>query len=121
MTSVRLGLATLLAALSAPAGAMPPAALSPSANGPVVLVGGCHSDVRVHYVPEIGDSAAHYHRQGSCSPVLVQAVPTQRGQPVDCHRDVRVHRIAGIMLRHRHVGDDCQVREVRQATEFLPN
>lgn len=39
-------------------------------------------------------------------------------QPVDCHRDVRTHRIGGIMLRHRHVGDNCAVREVRQMKSF---
>ncbi len=33
---------------------------------------------------------------------------------VDCHRDVRTHWINGLKIRHRHVGDDCQVREVRQ-------
>ncbi|MBL8576714.1 MAG: hypothetical protein JNK47_05785 [Mesorhizobium sp.] len=33
---------------------------------------------------------------------------------VDCHRDVRTHRINGVKIRHRHVGDSCQVREVRQ-------
>jgi hypothetical protein len=33
---------------------------------------------------------------------------------VDCHRDVRTHRINGIKIRHRHVGDDCRIREVRQ-------
>lgn len=32
----------------------------------------------------------------------------------DCHRDVRTHRINGVKIRHRHVGDDCRVREVRQ-------
>jgi len=32
----------------------------------------------------------------------------------DCHRDVRTHRINGVKIRHRHVGDNCQVREVRQ-------
>lgn len=35
-------------------------------------------------------------------------------RPVDCHRDVRTHRIGGVKIRHRHVGDDCRVRQVRQ-------
>lgn len=36
-------------------------------------------------------------------------------RPVDCHRDVRTHRIGGVKVTHRHVGDNCQVRVVRQA------
>ncbi len=35
-------------------------------------------------------------------------------KPADCHRSVRTHRIFGVMIRHRHVGDDCRVREVKQ-------
>ena len=35
-------------------------------------------------------------------------------RPVDCHRDVRTHRIGGVKVRHRHVGDDCRIRQVRQ-------
>lgn len=37
-------------------------------------------------------------------------------RPVDCHRDVRTHRIWGVLIRHRHVGTDCRVREVRTST-----
>jgi hypothetical protein len=37
-----------------------------------------------------------------------------RPRPVDCHRDVRTHRIGGVKVTHRHVGDNCQVRQVRQ-------
>lgn len=36
---------------------------------------------------------------------------------VDCHRDVRTHRINGERVRHRHVGDNCEIRIVRQSTE----
>ena len=32
----------------------------------------------------------------------------------DCHRDERTHWINGMKIRHRHVGDDCRVREVRK-------
>lgn len=32
----------------------------------------------------------------------------------DCHRDVRTHRLYGEKVRHRHVGDNCEVREVRR-------
>jgi hypothetical protein len=38
-----------------------------------------------------------------------------RSKPADCHRDVRTHRINGVKITHRHVGDGCQVRTVRQA------
>lgn len=37
-----------------------------------------------------------------------------RIRPVDCHRDVRTHRIGGVKVRHRHVGDNCQIRQVRK-------
>lgn len=37
-----------------------------------------------------------------------------RVKAADCHRDVRTHRIGGVMVPHRHVGDDCQVRQVRK-------
>ena len=40
-----------------------------------------------------------------------------RTRPVDCHRDVRTHRINGVLVRHRHVGDNCEVRVVRQSSE----
>ena len=39
---------------------------------------------------------------------------------VDCHRDVRTHRINGELVRHRHVGDNCEVRIVRQSTAPAP-
>jgi len=37
-------------------------------------------------------------------------------RPVDCHRDIRTHRIGGIKVTHRHVGENCQVRIVRKST-----
>lgn len=42
----------------------------------------------------------------------------QRRKPADCHRDVRTHRIGGVMVTHRHVGDRCQVRVVRKLNSF---
>lgn len=39
-------------------------------------------------------------------------------QPADCHRDVRTHRIFGVMIRHRHVGKNCSVREVRRLRSY---
>lgn len=41
---------------------------------------------------------------------------SQPRQPTDCHRDVLEHRINGVKIRHRHVGGNCQVRIVRQAS-----
>lgn len=38
----------------------------------------------------------------------------QGWQSADCHRDVRTHRIDGVKLTHRHVGETCQVRVVRK-------
>ena len=42
----------------------------------------------------------------------------ERRKPSDCHRDVRRHRIGGVMVLHRHVGDRCQVRVVREMNSF---
>ncbi|MGF7004570.1 hypothetical protein [Aminobacter sp. BE322] len=117
-SSLPLVVALVLGALPATAAPMPLPVATP---GLVVNVGGCHRDVRDGYVEEIGRRAAHYHLPETCRPVLVEVDRLPRRQPVDCHRDVRIHRIEGLMLRHRHVGDDCRVREVRRATEFLPN
>lgn len=36
----------------------------------------------------------------------------------DCHRDVRTHRIGGVLVTHRHVGEDCQVRVVKKMNSF---
>ncbi|MEJ6783897.1 hypothetical protein [Aminobacter sp. Piv2-1] len=117
-SSLPLMLALVVGALPATAAPMPQ---PPAAPGFVIKVGGCHRDVRDGYVEEIGRRAAHYHRPETCRPVLVEVDRLPRRQPVDCHRDVRIHRIEGLMLRHRHVGDDCRVREVRRATEFPAN
>ncbi len=40
---------------------------------------------------------------------------TRNIRRADCHRNVRTHRIGGALIRHRHVGDHCAVREVRRA------
>ncbi|MCX7303904.1 MAG: hypothetical protein NTV73_06145 [Hyphomicrobiales bacterium] len=42
----------------------------------------------------------------------------QYKRPYDCHRDVRTHRIGGVMVTHRHVGDHCQVRVVNKLNSF---
>lgn len=41
-----------------------------------------------------------------------------RKRPYDCHRDIRTHRINGVMVTHRHVGDRCQVRVVQKMKSF---
>lgn len=46
---------------------------------------------------------------------------SQRRTPVDCHRDVRTHRVDGVLIRHRHVGQNCAVREVRRGTDRSPD
>lgn len=43
-----------------------------------------------------------------------------RRRIADCHRDVRTHRINGERVRHRHVGENCDVRIVRKSTEPAP-
>jgi hypothetical protein len=42
------------------------------------------------------------------------AAEFERRKPRDCHRDVRRHRIGSVMVLHRHVGDHCNVRLVRE-------
>lgn len=106
LASAAAGLATMGVALPQMAG-----------DAEVIPVAGCHLDRRTHYVPEAGASVRHYHRSGNCRPVIVD-----RDRPDDhdwrrgdCHRDVRTHRVDGVRLRHRHVGDDCRIREVRSS------
>jgi hypothetical protein len=101
------------AAGSAGAAMLPP--LTVEIDRQTIPVAGCHADVRLHHVPEIRRSAAHYHRE-DCRPVIVDQPRGRQGQPADCHRDVRTHRVGGVKLTHRHVGDDCQIREVRRST-----
>ncbi|MEP9389492.1 hypothetical protein [Mesorhizobium sp. KR9-304] len=42
----------------------------------------------------------------------------ERRKPSDCHRDVRRHRIGGVLVLHRHVGDRCKIRVVREMNSF---
>lgn len=46
------------------------------------------------------------------------AAEFERRKPRDCHRDVRRHRINGVMVLHRHVGDRCKVRVVREMSSL---
>lgn len=122
MNFLAVSLATIFAAAAVPASAAPLSTpFQPATGGLVVKIGGCHDDVRDTYIPEIGRRAPHYHDRDSCRPVLVGGRQQPSRRSADCHRDVRTHRVDGIVLRHRHVGDDCRVREVRRANDFSPN
>lgn len=117
MKSLAVSLAALLTVSILPANAAPLSVQNlPAPDSLVVKIDGCHGDVRDHYVPEIGHRATHYHLRGNCRPVLVEQQGEIRRPSADCHRDVRTHRVDGVMLRHRHVGDDCRIREVRSSS-----
>lgn len=58
------------------------------------------------------------HAPEAVNPVHDVTQQKKRRKPADCHRDVRTHRIDGVMIRHRHVGDDCAVREVRKVDSY---
>ncbi|XJO04464.1 hypothetical protein ACHMW7_12460 [Aminobacter sp. UC22_36] len=124
MKLLAVSLAALLAVSMLPAAGSPlvsghlvPRALPASDGRPVVRINGCHGDVRDAYIAEVGRRAPHYHLRGNCQPVLVEGDRETRRRPsADCHRDVRTHRVDGVMLRHRHVGDDCRIREVRSSS-----
>ena len=123
MKLLAVSLAALLAVSVLPAAGSPlvsghlaPRAL-PASDGLVVKINGCHGDVRDAYIHEIGRRAPHYHLRDNCRPVLVEGERETRRRPsADCHRDVRTHRVDGVVLRHRHVGDDCRIREVRSSS-----
>lgn len=117
MVSLRMISGMLVAAglcLSGQAGATPAIDAPSVSKLPVVNVGGCHADVRRHYVPEFGRTTWHRHRQPSCRPVRVDQ-PNEPG-PRDCHRDVRRHYLPqyGGSIAHRHVGENCRVRVYRE-------
>ena len=42
----------------------------------------------------------------------------ERRKPADCHYDVRTHRINGVMVTHRHIGDRCEIRRVQKLNSF---
>lgn len=101
-------LSSLLAAFIVVVNAMPPLAfgMDKSPQGSVVAQAEGGSSVRR------GDREQEF-RQGVERDHL-------RGTFFDCHRDIRTHRINGVQVRHRHVGDDCEVRIVRQSTVPAP-
>lgn len=65
-----------------------------------------------------GGSLAHGDLTRGCASAAMANASATQGKPVDCHRDVRTHRIDGTRIRHRHVGDGCAVREVRSGNSF---
>lgn len=102
--------------MAAAAGAQPLSRHAPAEGPAILLAGGCHSDVRRHFVPEFGRTLPHFHR-GDCSPVRAGSATV----PADCHRDAREHWIPGMgLVYHRHVGDSCQVRVIRRSKVPAP-
>ncbi|MDQ6436714.1 hypothetical protein RB623_21905 [Mesorhizobium sp. LHD-90] len=103
--------AMLLSVLGASAGAGPATLPAPGAGESLIVqTRGCHADERRHYVPEYGRPVWHYHNR-RCRPIRAGGGPVVR----DCHRDVRLHRINGVRVWHRHVGPDCAVRVVQRS------
>lgn len=99
------------------AAAMPVAAPADApTHDMVVRVGGCHADIRTHFVPEFGRAVAHRHR-ADCRPVAVGG----GSNPVDCHRDAREHHVPGMgRVYHRHVGENCAIRVIRRSSSRNP-
>lgn len=111
-----------IAALTMSAAAMPLApdmqavAAVRSVPPHLLLVGGCHRDIRHHYVPEWKTSTTHLHGE-NCRPIPF-APSFQDQQPRDCHRDARTHYVPGYgRVRHRHSGGDCRIRIIRRSSE----
>lgn len=119
MTTLSAALALILsAAASFAVTAAPP---SPRVS-PVIQpipVSSCPSDVRRRNGPDTERSASQ-RRRSNCNTVVDDRYDDEnrRRRPADCHRDVRTHRVGGVILRHRHVGDDCAIREVRRLNSF---
>ena len=108
-------LALILATAAVPLlGASVPPLAPPLQRSMVIQVHGCHSDIRTGYVRELGRSARHQHRGPDCEPFVVETRSNAPRRYADCHRDVRTHRVDGMMLRHRHVGNNCAIREARR-------
>ena len=109
MTFLKLAHSAILAAgllATTQSMAMTGADMPEAGDNLVVQVRGCHADIRFQYVPQFGEKAWHYHRQGNCRPV--RAKPVAR----DCHRDIQRHFVAeyGRKVTHKHVGPNCRIR-----------
>lgn len=122
MNKKQILLAAILAiAVPSLTGASLPPLATPGGEGWAMLVHGCHTDIRSGNVREIGRSARHYHRGQDCDTFVVETRSNNRRQYYDCHRDVRTHRIGGVFVRHRHVGENCEIREVRSNSTSTGN
>ena len=108
----------LAASLTGTLPTMSPTQGSVPAAAIITVADDCHADVRNHFLPQVGRSVSHSHRGEDCAPVIVGNTSGTNGKPADCHRDVRTHRINGVRIKHRHVGSDCSVREVRSGNSF---
>ena len=111
MKRLLVAAALLLSTLAGAASASPVVPPAPAAGESLVVqVRGCHADTRRHFVPEFGLRIWHFHNR-RCRPIRAGGGPAIR----DCHRDVRLHRIRGVLVWHRHVGPNCAVRVVRRS------
>lgn len=117
MTVRRLGLTIALFIATGAAQAQPvPMPTRPAAPRLVVAVG-CEGTGN----QQLESAQRQVRRQGNCDPNAVSSSSRDSRRKdrdfvrryEDCHRDVRTHRIRGVMVKHRHVGDDCRIREVR--------
>jgi len=82
--------------------------------GNLIQVSGC--DDTQSQPPSNGTASRHVRRNSDCFRKKSVRRVEQTRQFYDCHRDVRTHRIGGVRVRHRHVGDNCAIREVRTST-----
>jgi hypothetical protein len=92
-------------------------------DGPVRGLEARHQDNVVLVQRGDGSSTRGSSARGNSSRGTTMSAdrPRRNADGVDCHRDVRTHRIRGEWVRHRHVGEDCAVRVVRQAESVLPD
>lgn len=75
---------------------------------------------RVAVAQAEAEGGRSYRRDDWRKEQRVRRLERLRNVIADCHRDVRTHRINGAPVTHRHVGDNCSVRIVRQATQPAP-
>ncbi len=117
MLKISLSLALMLAVTGTFANAGPvKTAAPPALTDRVVTQMGCNGSIDA---PTNGASR-QVRRQGNCNTGNEGASSGNKRKiinrrVVDCHRDVRTHRVGGIRLTHRHVGDNCAIREVRRS------
>lgn len=117
MKRILIGLTFMLAAAGTTGWSQPLALPStPGAPANIIAVGCAGSADQA-----LDNSNRQVRRDGNCDPNAVSSASgnsRRKGEYLmrrynDCHRDVRTHRIYGVLVKHRHVGEDCAVREVR--------